>query len=197
MKKLSFLIVPMFVLFLSCSSDDDQPQTQPVVTQSFKLDNNTFSLLSANGIVELRDQNGTTVDGITYKRSTVTLHGMLGFSKMANITFDLYYKESESIAGTYMIHDDNDSPENFEGFLDTNGRGCMGWTSMGVIFSMNGSGDIDSNNPTGTVKIIANSPNNYTVQYNGNFRLYDDSFNFVRNVPSITNVTGNVTLQEN
>jgi hypothetical protein len=62
---------------------------------------------------------------------------------------------------------------------------------------MNGTMEMtNGNNPTGTVQVIVNSPTNYTLKYDGDFRLYENGFDFVRNMPADVNVTSDVTIQD-
>lgn len=188
-----FVLVPiLFLLLTSCGSDDENEV--PVTTnQTFNLDNHTFSLLGNQGINELVMTNVYTINNISYNRSTLTLTGMNGFTESAIVSFDLYYKAGMSIAGTYTIYADEDESF-FDDFLAPLDRGCLGWLTSGVIFPFATGQQIRSNNPTGTVKIIVNSPTNYTIQYTGNFRIYNDDFTVNRNVPSVINCTGNVVI---
>ena len=192
MKKL-FLLAALFV-FASCSNDDDNPAYVPPTAQSFPLDDGNYSLLAFQSITEVKLENALTSGVNSYDRSTITIIGMYGFTETATISFDLYYKNGQSVAGTYPIFDDVEG-DFFEEFIGPLQRGCLGWTTLGVVFEGNsGAEPFRSNNPSGTVTITANSANNYTIQYNGNFKLYDNTLDFVRNVPCSVNVTGDVII---
>lgn len=190
MKK-TILFVPLFLLLLTGCGSDDAP-IPPVVTQSFTFDNTNYSVLASQGIHEIKMNDVITTDGgVHYDRSTLTISGMYGFTTVSSISFDLYYKMGQSIAGTYTIDDDEDS--GFEDFISPLDRACMGWTTSAGSFS-SGSEGVQSHNPSGTIKVIANSPTNYTIQYNGNFKVYD-GFDFIRNAAVTMNVTGPVDIQ--
>jgi len=193
MKKLLLLAAGMFLTLTSCGGDDD-PAYVPPTTQSFSFDDGSYNLLAFQGITEIKQENVLTANGNVYDRSAITIIGMLGFTETATVSFDLYYRDGQSIAGTYTIFDDIDGEDAFDDFISPLQRGCLGWTSMGVIFNTSGGDPVQANNPGGTVTIVANSANNYTIQYNGNYKLYNDGFDFVRNVPCSINVTGEVVI---
>lgn len=192
MKKNIIIIAGLFLFITSCSNDDST-DAPPPTSPSFSLDNSVFSLLPAQGITEIKSDAVFTINNVTYNRSTISIIGLNGFTTTATISFDLYYKNGMSVAGTYSIFDE-DSSANFEDFISPLDRACMGWTSLGVIFPFSGANQVSCNNPTGTVKIIANSSTNYTIQYTGNFRIYNSDFVITRNVPSTINITGNVEI---
>lgn len=189
MKNFILISSCLFLFLTSCNSSDDAPPVPPV--PSFSFDSQTYSVLPTEGINEMQLNNFSVFNDIPYNRSQISIIGMVGFSQTASIAFDLYYREGTSIAGTYTIDDNEDG--SFEDFLAPLDRGCMGWTSMGGTFGLSGEG-ISSNNPQGTVTITVNSPNNYTIHYVGNFRIYED-FAIVRNVPCLMDVTGTVVQQ--
>lgn len=196
MNKLFLWIAASFLLISTgCGSDDDNsthvPQSAP---QTFSFDNNNYSLLAFQGITEAKMVGTYTFNGIAYTRSQVTLIGMIGFTTTATVSFDLYYKSDQTIAGTYPIYDAIDGEENYEEYMQGRDRSCEGWTSAGVVFQNMGGDQLHSNNPGGNITVTVNSANNYTIQYNGNFKLYDDGFTFVRNVPASVNVTGDVQI---
>ena len=66
----------------------------------------------------------------------------------------------------------------------------MGWTSGVSASSMDIQNSIGGNAPTGTVKIISNGGNNYTIQYNGNFKKLLD----LTAIPVEVNLTGTINL---
>ncbi|MFT3793200.1 hypothetical protein [Flavobacterium sp.] len=195
MKKLLLLVAGLFLFLTGCGSDDDNSTDMPQsVPQNFSLDNNNYSLLAFQGITEAKMEGVYTFNGIAYTRSQVTLIGMIGFTTTATVSFDLYYKSNMSIAGTYEIYDDIEGEENYEQYMEGRDRSCEGWTSAGVVFQNMGGDQLHANNPSGNVTITVNGPNNYTIQYTGNFKLYEDGFTFVRNVPASVNITGDVQV---
>ncbi len=195
MKKLFFLPILLLIL-TACGGSDDDNNTPPVVPQSFSYDGQTYNLLGTQGITEIRLTNVFDIGGTMYDRSTISVIGLQGFTRTGTVSFDLYYKHGMSVAGTYNIFTESDSETDFAEFLSPLDRGCMGWISMASSFNNASGVDVSSNNPSGTVKIIANSPTNYTIQFNGNFKVYEDGFTFVRNAPAVVNVTGNVFIQQ-
>lgn len=194
-KNILFAVFGLFLMLTGCGGSDDAPT--PPATQSFTLDNSTYSLLGTQGITEGRMQHVFDIGGTFYNRSTISVIGLIGFSRTATVSFDLYYKDGMSVGGTYTIYQEDDSMTSFEDFMSPLDRGCMGWTTAGVAFNLSDSTQFSANNPSGTVKIIVNSPTNYTIQYTGNFRVYDDGFTFVRNAPTTVNVTGTVEIHDN
>jgi uncharacterized protein YcfL len=178
------------VLLTSCSSSDDN-----ATSSEFKIDNQSYTLLPTQGIVEQKMNNMITKQGQTFDRSTITLSGTSG-TNIATVSFDLYYKDGLPVEGTYSIAetlDDNDA--DFFDDLVTNQKLCLGWTSMCAVFQGGSSIAINANNPVGTVTVTKNSTANYTIQYNGNFKKYNSSFQVIGTVPVVINVTSNVFIQ--
>lgn len=178
------------VLLTSCSSSDDN-----ATSSEFKIDNQSYTLLPTQGIVEQKMNNMITQQGQTFDRSTITLSGTSG-TNVATVSFDLYYKDGLPVEGTYSIAetlDDNDA--DFFDDLVTNQKLCLGWTSMCAVFQGGSSIAINANNPVGTVTVTKNSTANYTIQYNGNFKKYNSSFQVIGTVPVVINVTSNVFIQ--
>jgi hypothetical protein len=174
------------VLLTSCSSSDDS-----ATSSEFKIDNQSYTLLPTQGIVEQKMNNMITQQGQTFDRSTITLSGTSG-TNVATVSFDLYYKDGLPVEGTYSIAetlDDNDDD------LVTNQKLCLGWTSMCAVFQGGSSIAINANNPVGTVTVTKNSTANYTIQYNGNFKKYNSSFQVIGTVPVVINVASNVFIQ--
>lgn len=197
MKKLPVLFSALFLILTACGgNDDDNNNIPPVVQQSFSFDGQTYNLLGAQGITEAKMENVMDIDGVQYDRSTISLIGLQGFVKTATMSFDVYYKHGMTVAGTYNIFDDIDE-SSFDTYLGARDRACLGWVSQAAAFDNMSGVDTSANNPSGTVTIVTNSPTNYTVQYTGNFKVYDDGFTFVRNAPTVVNVTGAVYIQSN
>jgi len=180
------------VLLTSCSSSDDN-----ATSSEFKIDNQSYTLLPTQGVVEQKMNNMITQQGQTFDRSTITLSGTSG-TNIATVSFDLYYKDGLPVEGTYSIAetlDDNDA--DFFDDLVTNQKLCLGWTSSCAVFQGGSSIAINANNPLGTVKVTKNSTTNYTIQYNGNFRKYNSSFQVTGTVPVVINITSDVLIQSN
>jgi hypothetical protein len=195
-KKLPVLISALFLILTACGGNDDDNNIPPVVTQSFNFDGQTYSLLGTQGITEGKMEDAFNIDGTQYDRSTITLIGLQGFTKTGTVSFDLYYKHGMTVAGTYSIDDDIDEG-NFDTYLGARDRACLGWISMASAFNNMSGVETSANNPSGTVTIVANSPTNYTIQYTGNFKVYENGFDFVRNAATVVNVTGEVYIQSN
>lgn len=194
MKKLLFLTAGMLLLLTGCGSDDNNSDVPQSVPQTFSLDNNNYSLLAFQGITEAKVVGTYTFNGINYTRSQLTIIGMIGFATTGTVSFDLYYKSDQSIGGTYVIYDAVDGEENYEEYMEGRDRSCEGWTSAGVVAQTMTGDQMHSNNPSGNITVTVNSTNNYTIQYTGNFKQYDDGFTFVRNVPAAVNITGDVQV---
>lgn len=191
MKKVFILLTAM--VLMGCSSDDDNSGTN---SSTFNLDGTVYTLQVGMDIMEIRMPEAIDYNGETYDRSTISFVGMDGTTSSGTITFDLYYKTGTSIDGTYNIYDSvDDEGQDFEVFIDGENRACMGWTSAAAVFMLDGSDLTTANNPTGTVQVIVNSATNYTVKFNGNFRLYDTDFNFIENMPANIDISSNVTIQ--
>jgi len=190
MKKI-FLFLTAAVM-IGCSDDDSSSNSTGGT--SFNFDGTTYQLQPGMdmNMSEIIMSDVMEFNGETYDRSTLSVTGINGMSASATVSFDLYYKSGTSVAGTYTIYDNEaDDTGDFEDFLATQERGCMGWTSAGMAFTMGDGNMVSGNNPTGTVKVIVNSATNYTLIYEGNFREYD-GFDFVRNIPTNIHITSNV-----
>ena len=192
MKKILFLFTT--VAFIGCSGDDDSASV--MAGTSFSYDSTTFNLMPTQGIIDQRMAEAMTIGEQSYDRSTITIIGLNGTTETATISFDLYHKTGTSLAGSYEIDESLDEMDEFEDFLAANDRACLGWTSAAMRASFSGTFE-SANNPSGTVTIVENSATNYTVTYSGNFKQYEDGFDFVGNVPCDINVQANVTVQEN
>ena len=100
------------------------------------------------------------------------------------------------MAGTYNIDQTlDDEPDFFENLLVAQ-KLCLGWTSMCAVTQAGSSSFlINANNPTGTVKVVNNGNNNYTIQYNGNYKKYNNNFQVIGTVPVVINITTDVVVQ--
>jgi hypothetical protein len=193
MKKLILLFTA--IAMVGCSNDDDSSDTS--AGTSFSLDGDQYQLLDEAGMSEIVMADAYEVDGVSYDRSTITVTGLNGMTTTGSVSFDLYYKTGTSVAGTYTIYNpENEDSVGEEFFLTGQDRVCMGWTSMASIFTFDGGIDMNNaNNPEGTVEVIVNSATNYTLKYNGNFRVYENGFDFVGNMPADINVVSDVTTE--
>lgn len=187
MKQLTkFILFLSFTVFLfSCSSDSSSSGGS-----TFKVNNETFTMPPSGGII-LLSQDLTSQN---MKRSSFTVTGLMGTSKTASVSFDLFRKPTESISGTYTIYDTTDaSSDDIETFVQTNNRGCLGWTSsLQVVDIMSQQIENSANNPTtaATITVTDHGENSYTIKYNGSYRKYDDNFVVIGTVPVVMDVTG-------
>jgi hypothetical protein len=181
----SILFLSFAVFLFSCSSDSSSSGGT-----TFKVNNETFTMQPSGGII-LLSQDLTSQN---MKRSSFTVTGLMGTSKTASVSFDLFRKPTESISGTYTIYDTDDaSSDDIEAFIQTNNRGCLGWTSsLQVVNITSQQIENSANNPNtaATITITDNGNNSYTIQYTGNYRNYDDNFVVTGTVPVEMNVTG-------
>ena len=129
MKKLLFLVAGFFLLLTGCGSDDDSSEAAQTIAQTFSVDNNNYSLLPMQGLTEGKMEDVYTFNGIAYTRSQVSVVGMIGFATTATVSFDLYYKSNMSIARTYPIYDNVADDDNFDEYMVSRDRACMGWTT--------------------------------------------------------------------
>ncbi|WP_396182835.1 hypothetical protein [Flavobacterium sp.] len=189
MKKLVFLLVCISAfLFNSCSdSDSDSPQN----STSFVVDGITYDLPATQGIVNVVSPDAIEVNGSMYNRNTFIINGIKGMTDVATVTFDLFLKSGQSLAGDYQIStdQDEDNPIDLENILASQNRACLGWTSLVAKTNIISQSSVSGNAPTGTVKIISNGGNNYTIQYTGNFKNIDQ----VENIQVTMNITGAVS----
>lgn len=190
MKKLAFLVLVCTSAFLfnSCSdSDSDSPQN----STSFVVDGVTYDLPATQGIVNVVSPNAIEVNGSIYNRNTFIINGIKGMTDVATVTFDLFLKSGQSLAGDYQIStdQDDDNPIDLENILASQNRACLGWTSLIAKTNIISQSSVSGNAPTGTVKIISNGGNNYTIQYTGNFKNIDQ----IGNIQVTMNITGGVS----
>jgi hypothetical protein len=190
MKKLAFLVLVCASAFLfnSCS-DSDSDSTQNLT--SFVVDGVTYDLPATQGIVNVVSPNAIEVNGSMYNRNTFIINGIKGMTDVATVTFDLFLKSGQSLAGDYQIStdQDDDNPIDLENILASQNRACLGWTSLIAKTNIISESSVSGNAPTGTVKIISNGGNNYTIQYTGNFKNIDQ----VGNIQVTMNITGAVS----
>jgi hypothetical protein len=187
MKQLTkFILFLSFTVFLfSCSSDSSSSGGS-----TFKVNNETFTMQPSGGII-LLNQDLTSQN---MKRSSFTVTGLMGTSKTASVSFDLFRKPTESISGTYTIYDTDDAgSDDIETFVQTNNRGCLGWTSsLQVVNIMSQQIENSANNPNtaATITITDHGNNSYTIKYTGSYRKYDGNFVVTGTVPVEMDVTG-------
>lgn len=188
MKQLTktILFLSFAVSLFSCSSDDSSSSGGT----TFKVNNETFTMQPSGGIILLNQ----SLPSQNMVRSSFTVTGLKGTSKTASVSFDLFRKPTESISGTYTVYDTDDaSSDDIATFVQTNNRGCLGWTSsLQVVNIMSQEVENSANNPTtaATITITDNGNNSYTIEYTGNYRKYDDNFVETGTVPVQMNITG-------
>lgn len=189
MKKLMLSSLAMLTLLvtLSCSGDSDSKNSPT----TFSVNGENYTLLSSEGIVNLVSPNAYELDGNSYNRNTFVINGTKGLTDVATVTFDLFVKNGESIAGVYQISTDQDENTftSIDNILGSNVRVCIGWTSL-IATTKIATQEIESGNaPTGTVQIISNGGNIYTIKFNGNFK----NINQTSNIPVNMDITGTVS----
>lgn len=188
MKKiiLASLMLVAFITLFSCSSDDSNGSST-----TFKVDGVTYTLPPAQGIVNVVSPGAYELNGNIYNRNTIIINGIKGMTDAATLTFDLFLKNGESLAGTYQISTDQDEDTftSIDNILGSDVRVCIGWTSL-IATTKIATQEIRSGNaPTGTVQIISNGENNYTIKFNGNFKTISQT----SDIPVNLNITGAVS----
>lgn len=175
MKKIVFLLVcASAFMFNSCSeSDSETPQNTNSTT--FVVDGETYELATTQGIVNVVSPEPIEMNGNFYYRNTLIINGIKGLTDVATITFDLFILESLSLAGEYQISTDqnDENPVDLENILADQYRACLGWTSLIAKTNIISQNSTSGNAPSGTLKIVSNGGNNYTIQYTGNFKKID------------------------
>lgn len=189
MKKLMLSSLAMLTLLitLSCSGDSDSNNSPT----TFSVNGENYTLLSSQGIVNVVSPNAYELDGNSYNRNTIVINGTKGLTDVATVTFDLFVKNGESLAGVYQISTDQDEDTftSIDNILGSNVRVCIGWTSL-IATTKIATQEIESGNaPTGTVQIISNGGNIYTIKFNGNFK----NINQTSNIPVNMDITGTVS----
>jgi hypothetical protein len=185
----TILFVLFSIVLFSCSSDSGSSGS----ATTFKVNNETYTMQPTNSII-LLNQDLTSQNML---RSNFTVTGLIGTSKIATVSFDLFRKPSESISGTYTIYDvENINSDDIESYVQTNNRACLGWTSSLQILQISSGSSNTANNPTTTasITITDNGSNSYTIKYTGNYRQYDGDFNVSGNIPVEMEVTGTAVV---
>lgn len=188
--KSTLVLFVISLLFQSCSSSEE---VESLVSNQISIDGQLYNTLPSNSVVELR-MNNLNIDGQVYDRSSISITGIAG-TTIATVSFDLYYKDGLPVAGTYNIDQTLDNDSDFFDNLLVAQKLCLGWTSMCAVTQAGSSSFlINANNPTGTVKVVNNGNNNYTIQYNGNYKKYNN-FQVIGTVPVVINITTDVVVQ--
>ncbi|MBN8567574.1 MAG: hypothetical protein J0M25_12675 [Flavobacteriales bacterium] len=106
MKKLMLSCLAIFALLisLSCSGDSDS-NNSPI---TFSVNGDNYTLVPSQGIVNVVSPNAYELEGNSYNRNTFIINGTKGLTDVATVTFDLFVKNGESIAGIYQISTDQD-----------------------------------------------------------------------------------------
>lgn len=196
MKKTLRVVITLFTfLFLTNCSKEEDPVVAPVaVIQNFVFDGVTYNLNGQDNIIE--DKRVFTENGITYNESAFAISGNSADGKKAVVSFNCVFKIGLSLDGTYkFLYSADNSVPGFEAFINLNGRGILGYFSYANIYPGNQQPSIfRCNNPSDPIKITVNSPDIYTFELNSNFKLVDNSNNFVRNVPILMNIKHKVFI---
>jgi hypothetical protein len=189
MKKLIITYLGIIAVFtiLSCSSDSDS-NNSPI---TFSVNGNNYTLIPSEGIVNVVSPNAYELEGNIYSRNTLIINGTKGLTDVATVTFDLFVKNGESLAGIYQISTDQDEDTftSIDNILGSDVRVCIGWTSLIATTKITTQEIENGNAPTGTVQITSNGGNNYTIKFNGNFK----NINQTTNIPVNMNITGTVS----
>ncbi len=192
MKLISKLFITsiVFFAFLSCSSDDDSSSSSGT---SFSINSETFNMIEGSGLIRIDMDN---IWGENIDRTSFTVNGINGQTRVGSVAFDLYRNDTETVAGTYAIMDSPDADQNVIDYLQTHDRVCVGWTSMATIFSGTNL-ELSCNNPMAseTITVVDNGNNSYSIMYNGNFRVYDDNFDVVESIPVSVDISATAVTQ--
>jgi hypothetical protein len=189
------ILTASVLIFQSCSSDDEAT-TAPVLP-NFKMngvtyelytqDPNSFALVNFTSIP-------VVIGGQTYTDSSLSITGKTSDNtKIGTMTFRFMYKPSQGIAGTYNI-------SKYEDDLDTdliaNQRIVNGWVSMATVnnIATPSSFELNGNDPVGTVQVINNGNNNYTLKFNGVFRKYNSNFQVQSTFPVQIDLSATATV---
>lgn len=191
MKKIAFLLLCISTFLFSSCSDSDSDTPQNTNSTSFVVDGETYELATTQGIVNIVSPEPIEVNGSFYYRNTLIISGVKGLTDLATVTFDLFISESLSLAGEYQISTDQDdeNPVDLENILADQNRACLGWTSLIAKTNIISQNSTSGNAPSGTLKIVSNGGNNYTIQFTGNFKKIDQ----VGNIQVTMNLTRGVS----
>ena len=192
MKKLKItFVVALTILFNACSSDDNStpPLTNfkinDVTYELFTQDPNSFAIVTFNSIP-------SNFGGETYINSSISIIGKTSDNtKIGTVAFRLVYKSSQGIAGTYVVSNNEDD---LEDVVIANQRAIIGWVSIAQGSAISGTPVIDGNDPVGTVEVVSNGNNNYTLKFNGEFRKYNSNFQIQSTFPVQINLTATATI---
>lgn len=194
MKNLLKIAVILFAVTIiqSCSSSSSPAPAAPAATTAqISVDGQAYSLLPQNAVIELK-MNNLNIQGQLYNRSAISINAITG-TTVAVVNFDLFYKAGLLVAGTYNIDQTIDNSSDFYANLLVAQKLCLGWTSMCVVTQAGSqTALVRANNPVGTIKVINNGNNNYTIQYNGNFKKYNNNFQIVGYVPVVIDITSTI-----
>ncbi|MDP2160236.1 MAG: hypothetical protein Q8K02_07125 [Flavobacterium sp.] len=190
MKKifLATLFLTAFFGLVSCSSDGDSNQN----STTFKVNNVDYTLPTSQGIIYSGMSNGYIIDDTSYEQISIVITGLKDVSEVATLSFDLYKLPGQPIAGDYQasINEEDDVTSNFEQLLSSHQRACFSYTSLMIVSTFSMEEILSGHAPTGTVKIISNGGNSYTIKYNGDFKKSDED----TIVPVEINITGTINL---
>jgi hypothetical protein len=182
------------LIFQSCSSDE--ATTAPVLP-NFKINGVTYELdTQVPNSFTLSSFTSMPVDygGQNFINSNFSIVGKTADNaKVGSVSFRLFYKPAQGIAGTYNI---SNFQGDFEDDLIANQRIINGWVSMSTVNSLTNPGafELDGNDPVGTVQVINNGNNNYTIKFNGVFRKYNNNFQVQSTFPVQLDISATATV---
>jgi hypothetical protein len=192
MKKIYLtLLVLGATLLNSCSSS-----TETTPAPSFKINGVTYELLTSDtDSFNITNMISTPVvfGGQNYVTSIVTIGGTANnSSKGGAVAFTLFYKASQGIAGTYNITNMDDD---LEVDLAANQRTVNGWVSVAIVSNTSSqSSELELNDPLGSVQLISNGGNNYTLKFNNVFRKLNSNNQVTASYPVEIDITGTASI---
>ena len=196
MKKTTLALLVFTTILLNSCSSSDEATAAPVLPNfkmngvTYELDTqipNSFTLTNFTSIP-------VVINGQNYTDSSLSITGKTSDNtKIGTMTFRFMYKPSQGIAGTYNVSKyENDLDDDLIAYQ----RVVNGWVSMATVNSLSnlGSFELNGNDPVGTVQVINNGNNNYTIKFNGVFRKYNNNFQVQSTFPAQIDLSATATV---